>query len=384
MIKASLLTIGDEVVDGQILNRNASWLSQALVSIDFEMKYHLSVKDEAIEIHRALDFLAPQNDLIITTGGLGPTSDDCTRSSIAHWLDRPLQQNPEYWARIQRILRQRQVLIREEHSNQSLAPEGAFFLENNVGVAPGFIVTKDKRVTVASLPGPPRELQAIWNDNLKRKLIESFDLSSESQLKTFICFNLPESDLQHRVKNLLSKSGYKYGFRLHKPYVELKVWVPKHQDSSHKLVEDLKDKLQGFYKGETIAECRRPFVESFQKEPMAFLDLVSKGRFHGILSEVVSSKINYSCYDKDLIADLPRLLEAFYETCRNLNQKSVVFLPKEDQQGIVQIGRASTALESAREALTEISIHTPRSILLNSILGNLFFLEKFFHAFERY
>lgn len=371
MKKASILTIGDEVTDGQIINSNASWLARSLVNIDFEVRHHLSAKDKKEDIHSCLNFLAKTSSLIVTTGGLGPTSDDTTRSSISSWLNLKLVEDSDYWQKIQENLTKRQVVIRPEHKNQSLIPAGANILDNNAGVAPGFLAKKGP-LYIASLPGPPRELKAIWKNSLSSLLIEKLTPTKEFDLITFICFNLPESDLQYRIQGLLKGSGYRYGFRLHKPYVELKLWIPIADKKEPHLCQKVIDSLGEYYMGPLISPLRNQFVTQFTNKPMAFFDLVSNGQFQKKIKEALGPKSNfyYSHCANGKISENEKLSTSFIEFSKSIGFDPIIFFPLGKQRGAFQ-------WKSLR-----YEVDLPRSITIKSQLGQLFFLEKFFHSFQ--
>ena len=142
-IKAGILAIGNEVVEGQITNRNASWLATELDKLNISTRYHLACVDSLSEIKDSLDFLTQKCNLIIIRGGLGPTIDDCTTQGLAQWLQVPLEVNEEEWKEIHAKLTSRQLTIRDGHKNQARFPKGAKALKNQSGVAPGFFLQKE-------------------------------------------------------------------------------------------------------------------------------------------------------------------------------------------------------------------------------------------------
>ena len=147
-----ILAIGNEVVDGQITNLNAAWLSQQLTDLGALPKLHMSCHDNKEDIESALNYLSQTCHLIITSGGLGPTKDDFTRNVLSEWAGSELELDNDQWKQIQNKITQRNVTIREGHKRQAFIPKGAQALNNTKGVAPGFFI-KASPCFLACLPG---------------------------------------------------------------------------------------------------------------------------------------------------------------------------------------------------------------------------------------
>ena len=137
-MKAGILTIGDEVSSGQILNRNAGWLASHLEDLKFEVPLHITTQDKPKQIKRALAYLEESCDLIFTTGGLGPTSDDLSRHAISEWLDKDLDFDDNSWQRIIHLFEERGIELADSNRQQCFFPKGAKILTNHAGTANGF------------------------------------------------------------------------------------------------------------------------------------------------------------------------------------------------------------------------------------------------------
>ncbi|MFW9920939.1 MAG: molybdopterin-binding protein [Candidatus Thorarchaeota archaeon] len=172
-LKAGILTIGNEVLDGLILDTNANWIEQQLVKLGVEMRCVVSVRDEVEEIGQGLAFLMERCDFVITSGGLGPTHDDMTLLSIAKSLERELVLNPkglEIVSRQYEMLYEKGMVqspnLTESRRKMAILPEGAIALDNTVGGAPGVMLNQKDR-TIFCLPGVPAELKDIWESGVK-------------------------------------------------------------------------------------------------------------------------------------------------------------------------------------------------------------------------
>jgi nicotinamide-nucleotide amidase len=223
--KVALLTTGTEIMTGQILNTNQQSLAQWLSDMGFEMRLHISVGDEFESLIAAIDDCCSHADLIIVTGGLGPTSDDLTRSVIAHWSERPLEFDPETWERITNKLNTAGVEIAESNRVQAHFPGGAELLFNHRGTADGFAIThRSKRIIC--LPGPPRELLNVWQQQVYERLNNWYDLPPPEQLRRFHCLGKSESALAEIIESAMTDCGLTLGYRPHPPFVEVKIWLP--------------------------------------------------------------------------------------------------------------------------------------------------------------
>lgn len=148
-MNAEIITIGDEILAGDIVNTNATWLAKKLNSMGVRVEKITAVGDDAEKIAKAIK--SSEADWVLVTGGLGPTHDDVTREGIARALGKKLVRNEQAARMIQRRdINPRQLVMAD-------LPEGAIPIENPAGVAPGFIIEN-----IIALPGVPRELEAMF------------------------------------------------------------------------------------------------------------------------------------------------------------------------------------------------------------------------------
>jgi len=227
--KASVLAIGTELTTGQITNRNASWISQQLVNMGIDVVLHETVADDRAAISRALDRCWETSRLIFVSGGLGPTTDDFTRDVISEWLKAPLEFYEPSWIKIQNRLQQFGIPVAPSNRQQAFYPQGAEVLKNLQGTADGFSCRVESTGRMWVLPGPPREISAIWKGNdlpsmIARELPENVE---PLELLTWECLGKSEAELGELTEAALAGSGFQTGYRAHRPYVEVKLWVPR-------------------------------------------------------------------------------------------------------------------------------------------------------------
>jgi nicotinamide-nucleotide amidase len=171
MLHAEIIAIGSELLTPYRTDTNSLWLTERLNSIGIEVKFKSVVGDDESVLEEAIRDAMRRSEIIISTGGLGPTEDDITKKVFARVLKRRMVLNEAMLARIQERFARRGVKMPEINSRQALIPEQALALENNNGTAPGILMTEGK-CTVVLLPGPPREMKPMFDEQVMPKLRE--------------------------------------------------------------------------------------------------------------------------------------------------------------------------------------------------------------------
>ncbi|MEQ1876048.1 MAG: molybdopterin-binding protein [Bdellovibrionia bacterium] len=298
-MKAAILAIGTEITSGQIVNRNPSWLSSRLESLGIEVVLHLSVADEWREMKWALDQAALKADLIFSTGGLGPTTDDFTRDVVAEWAGRGLFFHEPSLKKIQETMAHFKRTFVESQRRQCYYPERAAVLANRAGTANGFsLEARDKRIWI--LPGPPREVEAIWNDHIEPYLRAQTPAEDRWQLFSWHCLGKPEAELAETVESAVRGSELKTGYRLHAPYVEVKLWCRETaiqgQTKWIRKVEDAIRPWLALQHGEDLADR---FLNRLRDRGLK-ADILDQGT-HGYLAERLSAMVREKFSGCDVI-----------------------------------------------------------------------------------
>jgi len=161
-MKAELITIGDELLNGTTLNTNARWLCNRLVRIGIPVARIVTVGDVRADIVTALKHAVSRNEVVITTGGLGPTHDDVTKTAVAEFLGVPMVENTEVKEHILELFRSRNVPMPEVNLEQAQVPAGVQLIPNPIGTAPGFQFEKNRAICFV-LPGVPAEMRAMMD-----------------------------------------------------------------------------------------------------------------------------------------------------------------------------------------------------------------------------
>ncbi len=168
---AEIVAVGTELLLGQILNTNAQFLAQELASLGIEVYYQTVVGDNLKRLVQAFQQAWRRSQVVILTGGLGPTTDDLTREAVAEALQCPLSFREDVWQEICSYMQRSNHPIPENNRRQAMVPAGATVLPNPRGTAPGLIIEKEGRLAVL-LPGPPREMQPMFSDHVRPRLVQ--------------------------------------------------------------------------------------------------------------------------------------------------------------------------------------------------------------------
>ncbi len=191
-MKAELIGIGDEILIGQVVNTNASWMGEELTRIGIKVVRMTVIADLRNEILNALEEAGNRADLVIMTGGIGPTKDDITKTTLAEYFGSKLVQDEMALERVQNVLRGR-VQMNELNIAQAMLPDNCRAIPNHNGTASGMWFDKD-RTQYISLPGVPYEMKAMMSDYILPALNEEFELDAIVH-KTLLVQGIPESHL---------------------------------------------------------------------------------------------------------------------------------------------------------------------------------------------
>ena len=198
-MKAELITIGDEILIGQIINTNAVFLAKELNKIGIEIAQITSISDQKEHIIEALDASTKRAEVVILTGGLGPTKDDLTKHTLCEYFNDTLIENEEILAHIEEIFKKYiNTPINNQNRQQALLPSKATIFKNDHGTASGMWFEKKSQIII-SLPGVPFEMKSLMNQSvipqLQKHFIRPFILH-----KTIMTYGLGESAIAERIE----------------------------------------------------------------------------------------------------------------------------------------------------------------------------------------
>lgn len=194
---AEILCIGTEILLGNIVNTNSADISQGLAELGINMYHHTVVGDNPERLKEALETAFSRSNIVITTGGLGPTYDDLTKETIASYFGRQLIQHGPSIQAIKSFFRRIGGEMTENNLKQAMMPEGCMVLENHYGTAPGAILEEDGKIAVM-LPGPPREMGPMFREQVIPWLAKRSSQVFRSHCIYF--FGIGESALEARLR----------------------------------------------------------------------------------------------------------------------------------------------------------------------------------------
>ena len=216
VVRAGIVVTGTEVITGRIADANGPWISERLAELGVEVAHIEVVADRPDDLEHALEFLAAEGmDLIVTSGGLGPTADDLTAEIVARFAGRPLVLDKGMEAKIAEILRRfarnrsfkfDEDAVMDANRKQAMVPEGAEALDP-IGTAPGLVVPAGERVVIV-LPGPPRELRPMWPVAIATDAVrEVLGRATPLHGLTMRMFGVPESEIAKSLREIAGDDG---------------------------------------------------------------------------------------------------------------------------------------------------------------------------------
>jgi len=226
---AAVLCIGTELTRGEIVNTNATWLAGRLTELGQQVTAIDGVDDDPARIGRALQRLGAEHELVVCTGGLGPTTDDLTSQSVAALLGVPLVRDRASLAAIEARMTRAGRTMAESNRKQADFPRGAQVLPNEEGTAPGFMI-QIGRARTYFLPGVPREMQAMFELGVAPTAAPAGGRRAHQiRLRTF---GLPESAVNDRLHGIEAEHRVVLAYRAHFPEIEVKVLAQADSDAA--------------------------------------------------------------------------------------------------------------------------------------------------------
>ena len=194
---AEIITIGTEVVMGNVANTNSLFLSRKLTKLGIEVYFHTSVDDNIDRLESVIKTAINRSDLIITTGGLGPTKDDMTKEIVSKALGLDIESDKDMENNIKDIFKKANWMMTDSNKKQALKPKGSKFIKNELGTAPGIYIEKDF-AKIIMLPGPPAEMELMFEKSVNALVKEDFNIIT----KSINVIGIGESSLESKLLSL--------------------------------------------------------------------------------------------------------------------------------------------------------------------------------------
>ncbi len=243
-MNAEIITIGTELLLGEIVDTNAVAIARRLRSIGLDLYYMTTVGDNLERIARAVTIAQQRASVIITTGGLGPTVDDVTREAVAQATGRRLVLSPELLAQIEAFFARLQRPMSPNNRRQAYIPEGAKPIPNPVGTAPGFIV-ETQHGAIICLPGVPREMEYLMDHAVLPYLRERFHLQGIIKVHILRTVGIGESEIDARIADLMTSPNPTVGLSAHAGQTDVRVTAKAQtEEEAHRLLTDMVNRVR--------------------------------------------------------------------------------------------------------------------------------------------
>lgn len=203
-MKAEIIAVGTELLLGQVVNTNATFLSEELAALGIDVYYHTVVGDNPQRLTNLLQQAQKRSDLVVLCGGLGPTDDDITTSVVATHVRRPLVTDPDGLAKLEQYFSTSEYTMTENNLQQALTIEGSRVLPNPTGLAIGTLV-EDAGTSYLLLPGPPNEMMPMFQQHARPLLLELFPQADQLISVVLRFYGIGESQLVTKLKELIDQ-----------------------------------------------------------------------------------------------------------------------------------------------------------------------------------
>jgi nicotinamide-nucleotide amidase len=245
LMQAEIITIGTELLLGEIVDTNTTTIARALRGIGLDLFHTSTVGDNAERIAQAVRESLERSQVVITSGGLGPTVDDATREGIALALDVPTEFHPELWDHIQELFARYGRKPTQNNRRQAHLPSGALPVHNPVGTAPAFIVETDGACVIA-LPGVPAELTTILEESVLPYLLERLDLHHVILTRILRTAGVGESFIDDGIQDLEHLKNPTVGLAAHAGRVDIRITAKAEDEKKAlRMIADLEETLRG-------------------------------------------------------------------------------------------------------------------------------------------
>jgi len=226
-VSAEIVTTGTEILLGEIVDTNAAWIAQQLREAGVNLYYKTTVGDNEARLRSVLQLGMTRSDVILVTGGLGPTADDITRQAIANAVGRSLILHADALETLKARFARFGVTMTDNNRQQAYLPDGATLIPNPVGTAPGFIVDgmsdEGHRATLIALPGVPREMKRLMTDTVLPYLRARAGHTGIIRRRVLRAIGIGESTLDSRIGELMASSNPSVGLAAHTAQADIRI-----------------------------------------------------------------------------------------------------------------------------------------------------------------
>lgn len=304
-----IIAIGNEVVDGTIVNSNASWLAAQLSALGVDVRFHTAVPDESELMKEAFGNAAHRAEIVLVSGGLGPTVDDITLKVAADFFGKPLRKDEASAKNIRDAFARLGRGMTKNQEEQAFLPQGAQALFNSVGTAPGayylYTPLASKNSTTQThfgfFPGVPSEMKPMFHKVflplLQSHLGAQLAQAKKRFLKVLRCFGLPEGQMDHelrqKIQTQLKQLGIELGFRVRFPSIDIRLsCFQEHAEEAERILQQgsalVKEKLGDYIFGEGEIKLEEVVAKLLteRKQTLATAESCTGGLLANLITDV--------------------------------------------------------------------------------------------------
>lgn len=341
-MKAEIITVGTEILLGDIVNTNSQFLAKELASLGLDVYYQSTVGDNESRLMDTLNESLDRSDIIITTGGLGPTNDDITKEVAAKCFNQELVFYNDIWKDIKQYFEKIGVEPTENNKKQAYFPKDCIILNNSNGTAPGAILKKENKMIIV-LPGPPKEMIPMFNNELKKHLENLTDYKLISRTLRF--FGIGESELEDKLSDIINnQTNPTIAPYAKEGEVTLRITAKSYtKDDADNLIDEVENKIKTL-----VGKYLYGYGETTLEETVAKL-LVEKN-----LTIAVSESCTGGMVSSTLI-DYPGISQVFMEGCVTYSNEAKMS----------RLGVKKETLDNFGAVSTETAIEMAKGVAMN-------------------
>ncbi|CEQ17712.1 competence/damage-inducible protein A [Paraclostridium sordellii] len=341
-MKAEIITVGTEILLGDIVNTNSQFLAKELASLGLDVYYQSTVGDNESRLMDTLNESLDRSDIIITTGGLGPTNDDITKEVAAKCFNQELVFYNDIWKDIKQYFEKIGVEPTENNKKQAYFPKDCIILNNSNGTAPGAILKKENKMIIV-LPGPPKEMIPMFNNELKKHLENLTDYKLISRTLRF--FGIGESELEDKLSDIINnQTNPTIAPYAKEGEVTLRITAKSYtKDDADSLIDEVENKIKTL-----VGKYLYGYGETTLEETVAKL-LVEKNLTIAVSESCTGGMVS------SMLIDYPGISQVFMEGCVTYSNEAKMS----------RLGVKKETLDSFGAVSTETAIEMAKGVAMN-------------------
>ncbi|HHQ5455225.1 TPA: competence/damage-inducible protein A [Aeromonas veronii] len=377
-MRIEIISTGDEIVTGLVVDTNAAWLSALLLEQGWQVRRRLTVGDNLADLKAVLQESASRAEVVLVCGGLGPTADDLTAQAAAEAFDQPLTLFPDWLATIEARYASRGRTMAQSNAKQAWLPQGSEILDNPVGTACGFVV-RSGQSQLFFTPGVPFEFKQMVREQILPRLKQLAGAQFDTELRRFYTFGVSESALSDMLDAEPWPAGIELGYRSSMPLIELKLIGHGASTADMESAERrLLDTVRPWLVGSGDTEPAQQILALLQDKPLTLLEGESGGALLALCHGHPRLEARFSAQLADELAQLPTVDAGLQLTIGREGTEGVPLLLSADGKHVGQTVKVSHPdPESCRKILAFAALDMLRRHMLGEpVLGDYLTLAR--------